>query len=1074
MTNAVTQSYDATVHRAGMLRLHERNINGKVAQVLSEHEGRLQTIIEKGGNAKLIDKELKDTFDEVHRVSGQSLIALMKDQASFRWQTMDAAIGKLWRTNRPDKFVPEEFVLKQPLADNDTLRQGWTRISKAERIRISQVIRRGIANNQTEQEIAVAIRRGNIHKLTRAQSEALAITAITSVTAQADFAVYEANAGSLAGWQYIAVLDTRTSEICRHRDGKVYTTKQREMLPPAHYRCRSTTVPIFKSYSQFADMPALGQIRKQNLKKLTAKQIAFYDGQTPMRESYDEWIKRQPADIQLKHLGDYEKVRLLNEGKISLDKFDNPEAVGLQELKRLTYDTPVGDSRRFAIARNVLDAMQLGAVNADQLISDSKLFKTLEDYYLLQSRDLDGNLSLTNYRGALLHTKKAQKRRVLSTLPREDQMRFNPITGRYEDTRMYQANPAVYQAALRRVDESTEILQRDKDFIHKMMGSLELKMGVNERAVIADNLRIILGRQRKDGQPWGSLKGVIQAQIKYDVTNISEALEIQIRSDSNPFKKLLQDAYIDPVLGPVQLQSLHDNFLDNIRARNLWEDRTAPKIASELRPIFGDAIPYKIKRRLTDRDLQQFYLRVAHRLSYSQLPDRDAMAIDLGRDLYNLANLNGGRNEWYKVGLSVLESKKASKLYKLETYGVQKRRMRSRMSGQYFGPYYDTQTWTLRVVDPRIQNYTRLQRSVELGLRVSVLEDKNRLVFREGFKTYFIDRGVFGYEDTRIPITSTSSFSDFPEAFIDKEFINALNWASNAKYRVDPDFYDFVDKMIYFEDDRGQAKKFNELNELRKYLLGRGDTYERFKTMAWLRRSNSEFSNNPFIDHRARIYDRGLISPQSGETFRPFLNTNVEKPLGIDGFRNLQDQTGAFLGGLSEVFEGKFNALTITGRQKIADYWRKDLVEIGDAILRSKPADIRFILNHPMVAKIDGEEQPKFFRLALEQARVNNYLRGDYSEEALAKLSNYKTAFAIEQDASSSGAQIIALTTKNRQLAELSNVVPTDRKKRLYDEIAGKTFSDPRFKVLNEKLGLKEKDLQKAAKAQNMVNSCHV
>ena len=76
---------------------------------------------------------------------------------------------------------------------------------------------------------------------------------------------------------------------------------------------------------------------------------------------------------------------------------------------------------------------------------------------------------------------------------------------------------------------------------------------------------------------------------------------------------------------------------------------------------------------------------------------------------------------------------------------------------------------------------------------------------------------------------------------------------------------------------------------------------------------------------------------------------------------------------------------------------------------------------------------------------------------------------ALEQDASSSGAQIIALTTRNKQLAELSNVVPTTQKRRLYDEIAAATYNDPRFRKINEKLGLTEKDLRKAAKAQNMV-----
>jgi hypothetical protein len=87
----------------------------------------------------------------------------------------------------------------------------------------------------------------------------------------------------------------------------------------------------------------------------------------------------------------------------------------------------------------------------------------------------------------------------------------------------------------------------------------------------------------------------------------------------------------------------------------------------------------------------------------------------------------------------------------------------------------------------------------------------------------------------------------------------------------------------------------------------------------------------------------------------------------------------------------------------------------------------------------------------------------------LESLREYDISLALEQDASSSGAQIIALTTRNKQLAELSNVVPTDQKRRLYDEIAAATYNDPRFRKINERLGLTEIDLRKAAKAQNMV-----
>lgn len=1058
MTTAVNAAFDANVDRAGMLRLFERGLSNKVDAVLDEHAERLDESLRRSGAYRA---EVRRAERELRNVSRVSFFQLMKDQASFQAQVLDSSIGRIWRPKTPS--ISEAFMLSLPLADNDTLEEGWARFSKNERRRLEQTIRRGIAQGKTQQEIATMVRRGNIHKISRNHSLALVTTATTSVVAQADHAVYAANGRALKGWQYVAVLDTNTTEVCRGRDGRTYKVNQREFLPPAHFRCRSTTTPVFKSWEDIAKLENAAQVRKRNLAKLSPRQKAYYDGLTPLRESYDTWLKRQPTMVQLKHLGDYRKVQLLNEGKITVNKFTNDNAIGLQRLRELTADTPGADSRRFAMAKDRLDAMQLGVINADDLPSN---FKTLRDYYLLQSSDLDGTLSLTNYRGQLIGTKKSQKKRVLSSYPTEDQLKFNPITGRYEDTRLYQPNPSVLADAMRRVRESDDLKPRDKKFIEDMNNALADRMSVNERAVVMENLRIIIGRQRVNGEPWGNFKAVVQGQIKFDIMNISDNLETALRSDANPFKKLLQDSFIDPVLGPVQLDDLGTNLVRNIRARNKWEDKIAPKIASELRPIFNTSIPITISRRVSNRELQQFYLRFAHRLSFAELPDRDTLAVSLGRDLYNLANLNGSRNQWYNLGIKLLESDRAKKFFEIETYGVQKRRMRSRLSGSYFGPYYDTMAYNVRATDPRIQNYSRLQRSVDVGLRVAQTTDKNPLLIRPGFKTYFV-RTRTGLEDTRIPITSTSSFGDFPVEFIDKEFAQALNQAANSKWKIDNDFFDFTQRLIFFKDDRGAAAKFDGLNEYRQYLVSRADTYERFKMMQFLRDRDAAFSNAPFIDHRGRIYDRGLISAQSGETFRPFLNTAKTKPMGVDGYNNLNDQIGAFLGGLDDVFEGKFNGLSVTGRQKIARKWRKDMIQIGNAMRRGKPRDMRFILQHPMVTRIDGEEQGKFFRFALEVSKVDEFLDGDYSD--LRKLNAYRTGLALEQDASSSGAQIIALTTKNKALAELSNVVPTDRKRRLYDEIARQTFNDPRFKELNLKLGLNEKDLRKAAKAQNMV-----
>jgi SPP1 gp7 family putative phage head morphogenesis protein len=1075
--NANTQIYDKTLDRAAMLRLHERRVVGKVDVIIDGHILRLDKLIKafEGMNPfkVALDKELHNTYSRINNSVEKDLLSLTTDQLSFAYQKVEVAMGHIWRTERPKVRVAEEIALANPLYKNQTMEQGWQGISKNEKVRIEAVIRKGIADGSTIDEIALAVRTGNVHNITRNQAKGLVITAVTSVTNQADHAIYKANAKALLGWEYVAVLDARTTPLCAGRDGHIYEIGDVVHLPPAHWHCRSTTTPVFKSWDDISKLESVAQIRKRNLAGLTDKQKAFYDGNTPLKESYNDWLLRQPQDVQLRHLGDYKKVGMFNSQQLTLDKFTNDEGntIGIKELRKMTDSTYVlpNDTQKFANAKAKLDAMQLPIMTPEDLFDNKELVKTLRDYYLLQAGELDGTLSLTNYRGALIHTKKSTKTRVLNNLPTEDQTIFNPVTGRYEDTRLYQPNVQVLNNNLRLLRESPTLKQADKDFIENFVGSLDEKMGANERAVVADNLRIIFTRFRNNGEQWNNFKAVVQGQIKFDVMNVSDSLETQLRADIDVLKKLKQDNYIDPILGPTQLQDLHDNFISNIRAKNNWEDSTAPKIARELRNTFDYKIPLKLKLlpngkpRISEEALTQFYLKFAHRLSLADMPDRDQFAVALGRDLYNLANLNGNRREWYSTGMALLEAKNVKKFFEVETFGVQKRRMKSRLSNSLFGPYYDTLSYNIRVTDPRVQEYAQLTRKVDVGLRVGVTTDKNKLIFREGYKTYFIDRGLLGLEDTRIPITSTNSFGDFPEKFVDKNLADALNWASKSKYKIDEDFYDFTQKLLYFEDDRGNAKKYNELNEYKHYISSRGDAYERFKSMEWLRTRGYSFSNHAFVDHRARIYDRGLISPQSGESFRPFLNTEQSKVLGEAGYRNFRDQIGAFMGGLNDTFEGRYNSLSFTGRQKIADKLWPDMVDIGNKMLRAKPADIRAILESEMVQLVDGEELGKFFRFAMESAKIDNHLKAGGAME------DYKTALALEQDASSSGAQIIALTTKNKQLAELSNVVPTNQKRRLYDEIAAATYNDPRFKVLNEKLGLNEKDLRKAAKAQNMV-----
>ena len=274
----------------------------------------------------------------------------------------------------------------------------------------------------------------------------------------------------------------------------------------------------------------------------------------------------------------------------------------------------------------------------------------------------------------------------------------------------------------------------------------------------------------------------------------------------------------------------------------------------------------------------------------------------------------------------------------------------------------------------------------------------------------------------------------------------------------------FFDDLLHFRDPRGQVKKWDELNGFRKIILQRGEQgMGMMQSLKWHYQNKSSWRNWAQIDGRGRVYTQGYLHPAGGEFVRPFLNTKVAKNIDEFVLEELKIQLGTLTG-------EAFSVLTNEGRIASFNAHEKALREIGELLLAKTQRDrrIRDFLSHPLVREIESEELPKLARFALEYTRIYNHVDGDLTN--LKKLRTYKTQLGNENDASASGAQLIALSTRDRALAEASNVVATSRKNRLYDLVAERTLSDPRFRRINP-IGndISFGDLAKGAKGQSMV-----
>jgi SPP1 gp7 family putative phage head morphogenesis protein len=191
------------------------------------------------------------------------------------------------------------------LPNGEVLEKAFRGVAVDQAEQFSQVVRNGLLTGETTPSIAKRLI-GNlqfgeeaktVRQLVAAGGQATAVadnqvmalvrTSINQVANSASQQVYEANQDITKKYRYVATLDSRTSSICAALDGREFEYGKGPM-PPQHFNCRSTTVPI---------------IDPDILPPSTIAKRASADGPVPINTSYGQWLKDQPLKVQQDVLG---------------------------------------------------------------------------------------------------------------------------------------------------------------------------------------------------------------------------------------------------------------------------------------------------------------------------------------------------------------------------------------------------------------------------------------------------------------------------------------------------------------------------------------------------------------------------------------------------------------------------------------------------------------------------------------------------------------------------------------------------------------------------------------------------
>jgi len=323
-------------HRA-LLSLYEKNLENDLTKVMSSHKKRLVNSALKNGNKSVnalnraLTLETRKTYRKIYKNGMKELGALAATSSKFHSNTLKQSLGKIYRSKVYTGLKVNDLIINSA----GTYSQQLTSISLGQQRRIKDAVKQGMINNLAVNKIAKNV--GGLTDLPTAQLKTLSRTAITETSTNVANATYKLNEDVIDGYQYVATLDSRTSLICSRLDGKVFRLDDsRGVRPPQHFNCRSTTVPLVKSYDDIKNTSS-SRISKRRLSRLSTNKRASFSGQVPAKTNFEQFLRQQDQSFKLAILGNKRRVEIFDLGKLKFSQFSTKsgQLVSISKLEEL-------------------------------------------------------------------------------------------------------------------------------------------------------------------------------------------------------------------------------------------------------------------------------------------------------------------------------------------------------------------------------------------------------------------------------------------------------------------------------------------------------------------------------------------------------------------------------------------------------------------------------------------------------------------------------------------------------------------------------------------------------------------
>ena len=302
---------------------------------------------------QLLDR-VNEAIDRTYAAMALESIGSLGEFAVAESQAVSTISSRVFRAPIAPNILPKSVALEiveTTLAPNDSLgtsiRDRWDRQRDGTKSNVRDGLNYAVQNDQTLDDMLRIIRgnralqfRDGVMAKSKRGAEMIVRTATDAVTNSARLATYKRNSDTIRGIQANAVLDSRTSVLCRTRNGFAWHMDSGRPFrgtpihfpgpPPWHFNCRTTLSPIFKS------LEALQSVLDPELNEEIVKRGEEFpiDGKPAPIPSFQSTFD-QMTDAERRRILGPGRLRLYNDGKITLKDLVDQQGrtLTLAELK---------------------------------------------------------------------------------------------------------------------------------------------------------------------------------------------------------------------------------------------------------------------------------------------------------------------------------------------------------------------------------------------------------------------------------------------------------------------------------------------------------------------------------------------------------------------------------------------------------------------------------------------------------------------------------------------------------------------------------------------------------------------